>query len=89
MMGFLGVLAGVAGGLFSGGALGGALGGAQAASEAAFAANQAELLASDTQLNTQAVKMAETTNTQEFSVAVDEAHNHVVRSYIEAVKQVQ
>jgi hypothetical protein len=93
MMAFLGALiAGLSGGIFSGsvgGAGNAALGGAQAASEATFAANQAELIASDTKLNTMAVKDAETTNTQEYSVAVDEAHNHVVRSYIEAVKQVQ
>jgi hypothetical protein len=60
-----------------------------AASEAAYQANQAELIASNTRLNTMAVKSAETTNTEEFHVAVDEAHNHVVHSYIEAVKQTQ
>jgi hypothetical protein len=90
-MAFLGALfAGIGGSLFSGGGpLSGMLNGAEAASEASYAENQAELLASNTRLNTMAVKMSETTNTEELSVAADEAHNHVVRSYIEAVKQVQ
>ena len=87
-MAFGALLAGL-GGMFSGGVESGMLNNAQNASEASYAANQAELIASNTRLNTMAVKSTETTNTQEFTVAVDEAHNHVVRSYIEAVKQVQ
>lgn len=84
-------------GLLAGGPIGGAIGiagaistsAASAASEAAYQANQTELIAANTGLNTMAVKSAETTNTEEFHVAVEEAHNHVVRSYIEAVKQTQ
>jgi hypothetical protein len=86
------LLAGVGGTLAGGigsGASSAALTGEEVASEASFASNQAELLASNTRLNTMAVKEAETTNTEEFHVAVEEAHNHIVRSYIEAVKQVQ
>jgi hypothetical protein len=96
-MSFGSLLSGLATGLFAGGPIGAAAGiagaissnAALAASEAAYQANQTELIASNTQLNTMATKSAETTNTEEFHVAVEEAHNHVVRSYIEAVKQTQ
>ena len=91
-MAFLGALlagiGGLAGGIGSG-ASSAALTGAEAASEASYASNQAELIATNTRLNTMAVHNAETTNTEEFHVAVEEAHNHIVHSYIEAVKQVQ
>jgi hypothetical protein len=92
-MAFLGALlaglgSGIAGGLASG-ANSALVDGAESASEATYAANQVELIQSNTRLNTMAVKEAETTNTEEFHVAVEEAHNHVVRSYIDAVKQVQ
>jgi hypothetical protein len=92
-MAFLGaLLAGIGTGIA--GSFGGAAGAAslsaqEAASEASYGANQAELIASNTRLNTLAVKSSEATNTEEFHVAVEEAHNHIVHSYIEAVKQVQ
>lgn len=92
-MAFIGaLLAGIGGSLAGGiasGASSGMLTAAENASEVSYAANQAELLQSNTRLNTMAVREAETTNTEEFHVAVEEAHNHIVRSYIEAVKQVQ
>jgi len=92
-MAFLGALlagigSGIAGGIASG-ANSALLDSAESASEATYAANQVELIQSNTRLNTMAVKEAESTNTEEFHVAVEEAHNHVVRSYIDAVKQVQ
>jgi hypothetical protein len=92
-MAFLGALLAGIGSSIAGSVASGAssalLTGAETASEATYAANQAELIQSNTRLNTMAVRQAETTNTEEFHVAVEEAHNHVVRSYIEAVKQVQ
>ncbi len=96
-MNFGALLSGIGTGLFAGGPIGAAAGlagaissnAATAASEAAYQANQTELMESNTRLNTMAVRSAETTNTEEFHVAVEEAHNHVVRSYIEAVKQTQ
>jgi hypothetical protein len=96
-MNFSSLLSSLGTGLLAGGPIGGAIGvagafsadAASAASEAAYQSNQTELIAANTNLNTMAVKSAETTNTQEFHVAVEEAHNHVVRSYIEAVKQTQ
>jgi hypothetical protein len=88
MAAFGALLTGI-GGLFTGGVTNAALNSEEAASEATYAANESELIASNTRLNTMATKVAEVTNTQEFTVASEEAHNHVVRSYIEAVKQVQ
>lgn len=96
-MNFGSLLSSLGTGFLAGGPIGGAIGvagaisanAASAASEAAYQSNQTELIAANTNLNTMAVKSAETTNTQEFHVAVEEAHNHVVRSYIEAVKQTQ
>ena len=103
-MNFGALLSGLGTGLLAGGPIGGAVGvagalatsagtaamdSAEAASEQVYASNQAELIASNTRLNTMATKSSESTNTEEFHVAVEEAHNHVVRSYIEAVKQVQ
>jgi hypothetical protein len=92
-MAFLAALLAGVGGAISGGLGSGASSGIltaeEQASEASYASNQAELLASNTRLNTMSVKEAETTNTEEFHVAVEEAHNHIVRSYIEAVKQTQ
>jgi hypothetical protein len=92
-MAFLGALLAGIGGSLAGGIASGAssamLNSAETASEVTYAANQAELIQSNTRLNTMAVRQSETTNTEEFHVAVEEAHNHVVRSYIDAVKQVQ
>ena len=103
-MNFAALLSGLGTGFLAGGPIGGAIGvagavassaseaamaSAEAASEQSYTANQVELLASNTRLNTMATKSSETTNTEEFHVADEEAHNHVVRSYIEAVKQVQ
>jgi hypothetical protein len=83
-----GLGSGIAGSLSSA-ATSASLNAAETASEATYASNQAELIATNTRLNNLAVKTAETTNTEEFHVAVEEAHNHIVHSYIEAVKQVQ
>jgi hypothetical protein len=88
-MAFIGALLSGIGSTVFGGASAAAISGAESVSEASYAANQAELIASNTNLNTMAVKSAEATNTEEFHVAVEEAHNHIVRSYIDAVKQVQ
>jgi hypothetical protein len=96
-MSFGSLLSGLATGLFAGGPIGAIAGvassisanAALAASEASYEANETQLVQTNTRLNTMATRSSETTNTEELHVALEEAHNHVVRSYIEAVKQTQ